>query len=111
MVLECLNVETRKDAWRKAVEGSIREVGYGELNSLWKRLFRDHSHPWSEPFRRLIEKHADGTFYHARTIDQIQFIYCRPEDKGYWFIPGTAIGIMQASALSAMKEIINTKSA
>jgi hypothetical protein len=109
MLLETLDPKEIKQTWRTAVEKSIRRLSFDELNAIWERLFSDHSHPWSEPFRQLIDKNADGPFFHATTTDQIQFLYCHDDEKGYWFIPGIAIGIMQPSALNVMKEIIKTK--
>ena len=97
------------DSWRKVVEKSIRRMSIEELNALWGRLFRDNSCPWSEPFRRLVAENAGSTFYHARTIDRIQFIYCQAKGKGLWFIPGIAVGIMQTMALNAMKEIVDAR--
>lgn len=109
MLLETQNVARIKDAWRTAVEKTFRKINAEELNGYWERLFLDRSHPWSALFRRLIDKNAGNTFYHATTIDQIQFIYSQAAEKGYWFLPGIAIGVMQPSALNAMKEIIETK--
>jgi hypothetical protein len=111
MLSETLDFEGIKLTWRKAVEKTIRRMSNEELNALWERLFPDHSHPWSNFFRRLIDKNSESTFYHATTIDQIQFIYSQTGETGYWFLPGIAIGIMQTSALNAMKEIIKTKKA
>lgn len=109
MVTETFNVAAIKDGWRREVERTIRKISAEELTAHWERLSSDHSHPWSEPLRRLIDKNGESTFYHAMTIDQIQFIYSQAGEKGYWFLPGIAIGIMQTSALNAMKEIIKTR--
>ena len=109
MVSETHDVASIKDAWRRAVERTVRKISAEEFRAHWESLFSDHSHPWSEPFRRLFDKNVGSMFYHATTIDQIQFIYSQTGETGYWFLPGIAIGIMQTSALNAMKEIIKTK--
>ncbi len=109
MDLEYLDLEARKDAWRKAVEKSVHKMSNDELNALWENLFPDTSHPWSERFRRFIEENAGGAFYHATTIDRIQFVYCQAKEKGIWFIRDSAIGIMQPTALNAMREIIGAR--
>jgi hypothetical protein len=66
-------------------------------------------HPWREKFFEFIDKNAGATFHHATTNDSIHIIYCRAQDKGMWFLPGSGMGPLQAKGLKILKEVVEGK--
>ena len=95
--LENLNKERRK---------SIRTISVEELKSLGGELSRYADDPWRETFFRFIAENAGATFHHAVTSDGVNILYCRDQDKGMWFLPGSGMGPLQARAPQIMKEMI-----
>lgn len=91
---------------RKAVEKSIRPMTRDEVNSLMASFFPDTSHPWSASFREFVERNATDAFYHADALDHVQIVYCRAREKGVWFIPNCALGILDGVPLKVMKEVV-----
>jgi hypothetical protein len=49
---------------------------------------------------------AGATFHHAVTSDGVNILYCRDQDKGMWFLPGSGMGPLQARGRQIMKEMI-----
>jgi len=96
-------------ARRKAVEHSIRPISIDELKAFEESLFRDAGDVWYEPFRQFVDENRHSTFYHATADDQIQVVYCREKEKGIWFIPERAIGILDAMPLKVLKEIVDAR--
>ena len=94
---------------RESVEGSIRPISNMELKTLQESLFTDPLHPWAEPFRRFAEEHSGDVFYHATTNEHVQVVYCRAKEKGIWVLPGVGIGILQPTALTILREIVDSQ--
>jgi len=109
MEAENFSFDSIMDARRKAVEHSIRPISIEELKSLEESLFRDASDVWYEPFRQFVDENRHSTFYHAAVDDQIQVVYCRDKEKGIWFIPERAVGILEAKELEILKEIVDAR--
>jgi hypothetical protein len=109
MLSENLDIDSIMDARRKAVAESIRQISTEELKALGETLFTYPTHPWRETFRRFIDENAASTIYHATTNDRIQVVYCHDKEKGIWFIPGSATGIMQKRGLTIMKEVVDAR--
>ena len=91
---------------RKALAKSIRTISVEELKKLGGELFRYAEDPWRETFFRFIAENPGATFHHAVTNDGVNFVYCRDQDKGIWFLPGSGMGPLQATGRKIMKEII-----
>jgi hypothetical protein len=91
---------------RKAVAQSIRTISAEELKKLGGELFRFADDPWREAFFRFIAENPGATFHHAVTSDGVHIIYCRDQDKGMWFLPGSGMGPLQATGKKLMKEMI-----
>jgi hypothetical protein len=70
------------------------------------KLFRYADDPWREGFFRFIAENPGATFHHAVTSDGVNIVYCRDQDKGRWFLPGSGMGPLQATGRQIMKEMI-----
>ena len=109
MEAENCDFKSIMDARRKSVENSIRPISIDELKSLEESLFRDAGDVWYEPFRQFVDENRHSTFFHATADDQIQVVYCREKEKGIWFIPERAIGILDGKPLEILKVIVDAR--
>src|SRR5881409_4530287 len=91
---------------RKAIAKSIRTISVEGLKKLGGELFRYADDPWRETFLRFIAENPGATFHHAVMSDGVNIVYCRDEDKGIWFLPGSGMGPLQATGRKMMSEII-----
>src|ERR1700745_2947744 len=106
MPFEKFDLETLDKERRKAIAKSIRTISVEELKSLGAELFRYADDQWAETFFRFIAENAGATFHHAVTSDGANILYCRDQDKGMWFLPGSGMGPLQARGRQIMKEMI-----
>jgi hypothetical protein len=106
MTFEQFNLENLDKERRKAIAKSIRTISVEELKALGEQLFRYADDPWRETFFRFIADNRSATFHHAVTSDGVNIVYCRDEDKGMWFLPGSGMGPLQATGRKIMKEMI-----
>jgi len=106
MSFEKFDLENLNKERRKAIAKSIRTTSVEELKKLGQELFRYADDPWRETFFRFIAENSGSTFHHAITSDGVNILYCRDEDKGIWFLPGTGKGPLQARGRRIMKEMI-----
>jgi hypothetical protein len=106
MAFEIFDLENLDKERRKAIAKSIRTISAEELKKLGGELFRYAVDPWRETFFRFIAENAGATFHHAVASDGVNFVYCRDQDKGIWFLPGSGMGPLQATGRKIMKEII-----
>ena len=106
MPFEKFDLATLDKERRKAIAKSIRTISVEELKSLGGGLFRYADDPWRETFFRFIAENAGATFHHAVTSDGVNILYCRDQDKGMWFLPGSGMGPLQARGRQIMKEMI-----
>lgn len=104
---ENLDIESFIETGRDAVKKSIRPMSLEEVNSLLDSFFPDGSHPWSNTFREFVQENANDTFYHANALDHVQIVYCPAREKGIWFIPECALGILDGMPLKVIKELVN----
>lgn len=110
MSSENLDFESIMKKRRKALEESTRIISFGELKSLGEEIFeKQPSHPWKESFDQFLRENPYGTFYHGRTNDKFQIIYCREKEKGIWYLPGSGMGILMDKGIATMKEIISER--
>jgi len=106
MSFEKFDLENLNKERRKAIAKSIRTISVEELKKLGQELFRYADDPWRETFFRFIAENSGSMFHHAITSDGVNILYCRDEDKGIWFLPGTGKGPLQARGRQIMKEMI-----
>jgi len=106
MAFEKFDLETLDKERRKAIAKSIRTTSIEELKKLGEEIFHYVDDPWRETFFRFIAENAGATFHYAVTSDGVHIIYCRDNDKGMWFLPGTGKGPLQARGRKIMKEMI-----
>jgi len=89
MAFETFDLENLDKERRKALAKSIRVIGVEELGKLGGELFRYADDPWRETFFRFIAENPGATFHHAVASDGVNILYCRDQDKGIWFLPGS----------------------
>ena len=106
MPFEKFDLENLDKERRKAIAKSIRTISVEELKSLGGELFHYADDPWRETFFRFIAENAGATFDHAVTSDGVNIVYCRDQDKGMWFLPGSGMGPLQATGRQIMKQMI-----
>jgi len=106
MAFEKFDLENLDKERRKAIANSIRTISLEELKALGNEIFRYADDPWREAFFRFIAENPGATFHHAVMSDGVNIIYCRDEDKGIWFLPGSGLGPLQATGRKVMSEII-----
>jgi hypothetical protein len=106
MAFEKFDLENLDKERRKAIAKSIRTISVEELKKLGGELFRYADDPWREIFFRFIAENAGATFHHAVASDGVNIVYCRDQDKGVWFLPGSGMGPLQTSGRRVMKEMI-----
>jgi hypothetical protein len=101
-----LDIDNITEARRKAIKASIKTITFDELKSLGEELFPLMDNPWREKYLQFINENAGSTFHHATTNDRIQIVYCHAKDNGMWFVPGSAMGPLQAKGRGILKEIV-----
>ncbi len=106
---ENLDLGSIVDARRKAVAESLREITLDELKQLAESLFTYLDHPWRETYEQFLADNPAGTFFHADTGNGAEVIYCRTHEKGLWFIPRKAVGVLQEQGLKALREIVDAR--
>jgi hypothetical protein len=106
MPFEKFDLENLDKERRKAIAKSLRIISVEELKALGEQIFRYADDPWREAFFKFIAENPGATFYHATTSDGVNIVYCRNEDKGMWFLPGSGMGPLQATGRKIMKEMI-----
>ena len=106
MPFEKFDLENLDKERRKAVANSIRTMSVEELKALGAEIFRSADDPWREKFFGFIAENPGASFHHAVTNDGVNIVYCRDQDKGMWFLPGSGMGPLQATGRKMMSEII-----
>jgi hypothetical protein len=106
MAFEKFDLENLDKERRKALAKSVRTISVEELKKLGGELFRYADDPWREAFFRFIAENPGATFHHAVASDGVNIVYCRDQDKGIWFLPGSGMGPLQATGRKMMKEMI-----
>jgi hypothetical protein len=106
MPFEKFDLENLNKERRKAIAKSIRTISVEELKALGGELFRHADDPWREAFFRFIAENPGATFHHAVTSDGVNILYCRDQDKGMWFLPGSGMGPLQTRGRKIMNEMI-----
>jgi hypothetical protein len=89
---------------------SIRTISVEDLKKLGDEVFHDLDDPGRETFFRFVAEHSNATIHHAIASDGVNMLYCRDEDKGIWFVPGTGKGILSPTGRQMMRESIEGRS-
>lgn len=105
-MLERFDFEELTKERRKAIKESIRTINFDEVKKLGDELFPYVDDSWREAFFQFINEHRNATFHHAVTNDGVHLLYCRAEDRGIWFLPGSGKGLLQERGRQAMKSAI-----
>ena len=100
------DVEAIDNERRKAIAKSIRIISVEELTKLGEEIFDEPDRPWRQAFLSFIAEHPGGTFHHADAGGGVIFLYCRDQDKGLWYLPGSGIGPLSEGGRQLMKEAI-----
>ena len=109
MPFEKFDFETLDEERRKAIEKSIRTINVDELKKIGETLFKYADDPWREKFFGFIAENPGATFHHAVMSDGVNIVYCRDQDKGMWFLPGSGMGPLQVTGRKMMSEMIRGK--
>ena len=107
MPFEIFDLENLDKERRKALAKSIRTISVEELKKLGAELFRFADDPWRETFFRFIAENPGATYHHAVMSDGVNIVYCRDQNKGIWFLPGSGLGPLQATGRKVMKDVIS----
>ncbi len=106
MPFDKLDFENLTQERRAAIVKSLRSINADELKKLGAEIFHWADDPWRDAFYKFISDHPGATFHHAVTSDKVNIVFCREEDKGLWFLPGSGMGPLQARGRQMMKEVI-----
>jgi hypothetical protein len=110
MPFDKIDLDSIDEARRKSIAKSIQPVSVEELKKLGNEVFHDLDDPWRETFFRFVEEHSHATIHHATSSDGVHFVYCKDEDRGIWFLPGSGKGILSATGRQMMKEAVGGRS-
>jgi hypothetical protein len=100
------NMEEITEARRKAIKASIRSLTAAEVTTLGETLFPYHDDPWRKLFFDFLAENPRASFYHAKTDDRVEILYCHDKGKGIWFVPNTGLGPLQATGLKIMNDAV-----
>ena len=106
---ENLDLNEITEARRRGLEQTLRTISVEELKGMEETLFAYPGHPWRAPFLEFLAQNPSETFYHGKTPDRIEIIYCHAKDIGFWFIRGSAMGRLQESGLAILAEIVGKR--
>lgn len=93
------------EARRKSISQSIRLISVEELKALAVKNFPS-ADPWQEKFLRFIAENEGAKFYHAKTSDRFEIVYCHPDHKGIWFFEEMGKGLIRPENLELIKKIV-----
>lgn len=110
MPFDKFDVDSISEERRISIAKSIRPASAEQLKELGDEVFHDVDDPWRETFFQFVEEHTHATIYHATSTDGVHFLYARDEDRGIWFLPGSAKGKLSAKGRQMMKEAIGGRS-
>ena len=106
MPFDKIDIESITKERRKSIAKSIRTISVENLKKLGDEVFHDLDDPGRETFFRFVAEHSNATIHHAIASDGVNMLYCRDEDKGIWFVPGTGKGILSPTGRQMMRESI-----
>jgi hypothetical protein len=109
MLSEPLDFDKLTKERREALAKTLHSVTIEELRKLGDQLFPMHDDAWRERFVNFLNENTACTFQRATTHEGVEIIYCRAKERGIWFLPGSGLGILQASSLKMMKELADKR--
>ena len=110
MPFDKIDIESITKERRKSIAKSIRTISVEDLKKLGDEVFHDLVDPWRQTFFQFIAEHSHATIHHAIASDGVNMLYCRDEDRGIWFVPGTGKGILSPAGRQMMREGIEGRS-
>ena len=102
-----MNFEEILEERRETVTQSIRPITSDEAHALGESLFPIIGDPWRDMFFEFLSEHPEATLHHANLPDGAQLLYSRTQNRGIWYIPGTAKGIIQERGLTILSQILD----
>ncbi len=93
---------------RLMVLKTIRPVALEELKKIGELRFPIVTDPWCERYNHFLQNHPDAKYYRAEAPGDAEIFYCRDGEKGIWFLPGKAMGILQPRGLEMFKKIVDS---
>lgn len=101
-----MNIDEITEARRDAIAQSIRPIDAEEMKTLGETLFPYLDDPWRERFFAFLAQNPHEPCHHATAGNDIQVLYCHAKKNGFWFVPGHAMGPLQARGLAILNEIV-----
>ena len=102
-----VDFETLQEERQAAIHQSLREITREELKTVVNDNLSDFDgDPWRANFLRMIEKHPQGSFYHAVTKEGAIVLYCHDENTGVWVLPRSGMGPLPDEGKRHAKEAI-----
>ncbi len=98
-------LESTMAARKAMVRKTIRPASIEELKALGEELFPVLPDPWADKYHAFLAEHKRDRFFLAEATAGSRVVYCKEAGRGFWYIPGKGMGIIQANALEAIKEI------
>lgn len=93
---------------RVVVRETIRPATLEELKELGAKCFPIVTDPWYERYSNFLKQHPTAKFYHAKSPEGADIIYCQDTGQGVWFLPGMGMGIVQPKGLQMLAEIVES---
>jgi hypothetical protein len=97
------DTESLNEARSKSIAKTIEPISVDDLKAIGEQLFPYLDHPWRQQFFQFVSDNANCTFHHATTHDGIEIFYCKDQNKGMWFKPGSGMGPLQDKGLQALQ--------
>lgn len=107
-MLERFDFENLSKERRRSIAQTIRTITPDELHRLGEELFPFVDDAWRDAFFQFVGENRGSTFHHAVTSDGVHILYCKDEDRGMWFLPGSGKGPLQMRGRRAMKDVIES---
>jgi hypothetical protein len=96
-------IQNLHEARAKSIAETIQPISVDELKTIGEQLFPYLDHPWRQQYFQFVSDNANCAFHHATTHDGIEIFYCKDQNRGMWFMPGSAMGPLQEMGLEALQ--------
>ncbi len=103
------DIQNLDEARSKSIAETIQPISVDELKAIGEQLFPYLDHPWRQQFFQFVSENANCVFHHATTQDGIEIFYCKDQNKGMWFIPGSGMGPLQEKGLQALQAALSKR--
>ena len=109
MPFEKFDLEALRAQRRSAVAKSLRTISVDEWKQIGEKIFPNAGDDWRDLFFEFLRDNPNTTFHHALTSDGVNIVYCRDQDRGIWFLPGSGKGPLPKRGRTIMKEMIEAR--